>query len=118
MSVPSDAPKKTRRWWKWTQRLLLAGLLVLALVVVFHAPLLRWAIGYGGPKGAEMAGIKLKWQVDGSVLGDLRLSGIEASGSLVERATIGELAADYDGRRKFYSVKVAIRFGMVQRSSC
>ncbi len=43
-----------------------------------------------------MAGIKLKWQVDGSVLGDLRLSGIDASGSLVDRATIGELTADYD----------------------
>ncbi len=96
MSVPSDAPKKTRRWWKWIKRLLLAGIALLVLVVVFHAPLLRWTIGYGGPKGAEMAGIKLKWQVDGSVLGDLRLSGIEASGSLVERATIGELAADYD----------------------
>ena len=96
MSVPSDAPKKTRRWWKWIKRLLLAGIALLVLVVVFHAPLLRWTIGYGGPKGAEMAGIKLKWQVDGSVLGDLRLSGIEASGSLVERATIGEIAADYD----------------------
>ena len=96
MSVPSDAPKKTRRWWKWTKRLLLAGFALLLLAVVFHAPLLRWAIRYGGPKGAEMAGVKLKWQVVGSVLGDLRLSGIEASGSLVEHATIGELAADYD----------------------
>jgi len=96
MSVPSDAPKKTRRWWRLIKRLLLAGIALLVLAFVFHAPLLRWAIGYGGPKGAEMAGIKLKWQVDGSVLGDLRLSGIEASGSLVERATIGELAADYD----------------------
>ena len=96
MSVPSDAPKKTRPWWRLIQRLLLAGFALLVLAVVFHAPLLRWAIGYGGPKGAEMAGIKLKWQVDGSVLGDLRLSGVEASGSLLERATIGELAADYD----------------------
>lgn len=96
MSVPSDAPKKTRRWWRWIKRLLLAGLMLLVLAVVFHAPLLRWVIGYGGPKGAEMAGIKLKWRVDGSVLADLKLSGIEASGSLVEHATVGEIAADYD----------------------
>jgi hypothetical protein len=96
MPVPSDAPKKTRRWWKWIKRLLLAGFVMLVLAVVFHAPLLRWVIGYGGPKGAGMAGIQLKWQVDGSVLGDLKISGIEASGSLVERATIGEFAADYD----------------------
>lgn len=96
MPVPSDAPKKTRRWWKWIKRLLLAGVVMLVVIVTFHAPLLRWVIGYGGPKGAGMAGIQLKWQVDGSVLGDLKLSGIEASGSLVERATIGEFAADYD----------------------
>jgi hypothetical protein len=96
MSVLSDAPKKTRRWWRWIKRLLLASLTLLVLAVVFHQPLLRWVIDFGGPKGAEMAGIKLKWQVDGSVLGDLKLSGITASGSLVEHATIGEVAVDYD----------------------
>jgi hypothetical protein len=96
MSVPSDAPKKTRRWWRWIKRLLLAGIALAVLAVVFHAPLLRWGIGYGGPKGAEMAGIKLKWQVDGSVLQDLQLKDIEASGSLVERAQVGEISAAYD----------------------
>lgn len=96
MSVPSDAPKKNRRWWKWIKRLLLAGVSALLLAVVCHAPLLRWAIGYGGVKGAELAGIALKWRVDGSVLGDLKLSGIEASGSLVEQASIGEIGAEYD----------------------
>ncbi|OYW75575.1 MAG: hypothetical protein B7Z37_12700 [Verrucomicrobia bacterium 12-59-8] len=96
MSVPSYAPKKTRRWWRWIKRLLLAGLVLLVLAVVFHAPLLRWAVGYGGPLGAEMAGIKLKWQVDGSVLSDLKLDHIEASGSLVEHATIGKIEVNYD----------------------
>lgn len=96
MSVPTDAPKMTRRRWKWTKRLLLAGIALLLLTVVFHAPLLRWAISYGGPKGAEMAGIKLKWQVDGSVLSDLKLNHIEASGSLVEHATIGKIEVNYD----------------------
>ena len=96
MDVPADVTKKTRRWWMWMKRLLVVGLALLVLMVVFHAPLLRWVIGFGGPKGAEMAGITLKWQVDGSVLNDLKLSGIEASGWLVERASIGELAVDYD----------------------
>ena len=96
MSVPSDAPKKTRRWWRWIKRLLLAGIAVVVLAVIFHAPLLRWGIGFGGPKGAEMVGIKLKWQVDGSVLEDLQLKNIEASGSLVERAQVGEISAAYD----------------------
>lgn len=96
MSVPSDSPPKNRRWWRWIKRLLLAGLVLLVLVVVFHNSLLRWAIDYGGSKGAKMAGIDLKWKVDGSVLGDLKLSGITASGSLVEHAKIGELAVDYD----------------------
>ncbi|MDB6007351.1 MAG: Autotransporter translocation and assembly factor TamB [Prosthecobacter sp.] len=75
---------------------MLAGIILLVLVVVFHEPLLRWALDYGGIQGAEMAGIKLKWKVDGRVLGDLKLRDIEASGSLVERAKIGELAVDYD----------------------
>ena len=97
MSVPSDAPKKhTRRWWRWMKRLLLAGIALLVLAVVFHEPLLRWALSYGGYKGAEMAGIKLKWQVDGSVLRDLKLNHIEASGSLVEHATIGKIEVNYD----------------------
>ncbi|MFC5453492.1 translocation/assembly module TamB domain-containing protein [Prosthecobacter fluviatilis] len=94
--MPSAPPKKTRRWWKWIKLLLLAGFALVALAVVFRGPLLRWVIGYGGAKGAEMAGMKLQWQVDGSVLGDLKLSGIEASGSLVERAQIGEISAAYD----------------------
>ncbi|MBN8420343.1 MAG: translocation/assembly module TamB domain-containing protein [Verrucomicrobia bacterium] len=96
MSVPSDVPKKTRRWWKWIKRLLLAGIALLVLVVVFREPLLRWAVGYGGYKGAEMAGIDLNWKVEGSVLHDLKLSDIEARGSLVDHASIGEIAVDYD----------------------
>ncbi|MFZ2279674.1 MAG: translocation/assembly module TamB domain-containing protein [Prosthecobacter sp.] len=96
MSVPSDAPKKTRRWWRWFKRLMLAGLVLLVLAVIFHEPLLRWVIGYGGHRGARMAGIDLKWEVEGSVLRDLKLSHIEASGSLVEHATIGQVEVNYD----------------------
>lgn len=81
------------------KRLLLAGCGLLVLAVVFHAPLLRWVVAFGGPKGAEMAGIKLTWDVEGSVLKDLRLRNVSASGSMVEKATIGELSLDYDAWR-------------------
>ncbi|MBE2283700.1 MAG: translocation/assembly module TamB domain-containing protein [Prosthecobacter sp.] len=96
MSVFRNDPTRPRRWLTWLKRLLLAGFALLLLAVVFHAPLLRWVIGYGGIKGAELAGITLKWRVDGSVLGDLKLSGIDASGSLLEKASIGEIGAEYD----------------------
>ncbi|WP_395751427.1 translocation/assembly module TamB domain-containing protein [Prosthecobacter sp.] len=94
--MPSESPKQTRRWWRWIKRLLLAGLVLLVLAVVFHEPLLRWALSYGGYKGAEMAGIKLQWKVDGSVLHDLKLSHIAASGSLVEHAEIGKVEVHYN----------------------
>jgi hypothetical protein len=96
MGVFRNESTKPRRWLRWLRRLLLAGLALLVLAVVFHAPLLRWVIGFGGVKGAELADITLKWRVDGSVLGDLKLSGIDATGSLVEKATIGEIGAEYD----------------------
>lgn len=46
-----------------------------------------------------MAGVKLRWQVDGSVTGDLKLTQVEASGLMIEKATIGELSAEYDTMR-------------------
>ena len=70
MGVPSNPPQKSRGWRSWLKRLLVGSGLLLVLAMVFHAPLLRWVIAVGGAKGAEMAGIKLAWQVDGSVLGD------------------------------------------------
>ncbi|HBJ87221.1 MAG TPA: hypothetical protein DDZ88_25870 [Verrucomicrobiales bacterium] len=96
MGVPAVDKKKTRRWWRWLKRVLLAVFVLLVLAVVFHEPLLRWAVGYGGTKWAKVAGVTLTWQVEGSVLGDLKLSEIEASGAMVERATLGELTVEYD----------------------
>lgn len=92
-------PKKKRRWWKWLKRLMLAFAVLLGLAVAFHGPLLRWIVTYAGTKGAHVAGIDLKWTVNGSVLGDLHLRDIEASGSLVESAHIGEISAEYDSWR-------------------
>ncbi len=92
-------PKKKRPWWKWLKRLLLAFVILLTLAVVFRGPLLRWAVSYAGARGAKVAGIDLKWTVNGSVLGDLHLRDIDASGSLVESAHIGEFSAEYDSWR-------------------
>ncbi len=93
---PPPKPKKKRRLRRWFLRasMVFVGLLVLA--VVFHEPLLRWVITYGGKKGAKIAGIELMWTVNGSVVGDLHLQNIKAEGSLVETATIGEISAEYD----------------------
>lgn len=99
MPVHSAPLKKTRRWWKWLKRLLLATCALLALAAVFHQALLRALLRYGGPQGAELAGIKLLWQVEGSVIGDLKLSQVVASGLMIDKATIGELSAEYDTMR-------------------
>ena len=99
MDVPSNPPQKSRGWQTWLKRLLVGSGLLLLLAGVFHAPLLRWVIAVGGGKGAEMAGIKLAWLVDGSVLGDIKLSKVEASGCMIEKATIGEFTVEYDAWR-------------------
>lgn len=99
MDVSENPPRKPRRWWKWLKRLFLAFAVLLVLAVVFRGPLLRWIVTYGGQKGARMAGIEVTWKVNGSVLGDLQLVNVKASGSLVEEASIGELSAKYDSWR-------------------
>ncbi len=99
MDVPSNPPQKSRGWQTWLKRLLVGSGLLLVLAGVFHAPLLRWVIAVGGAKGAEMAGIKLAWQLDGSVLGDIKLSKVEARGRMIEKATIGEFTVEYDAWR-------------------
>lgn len=98
--MQSASEKQTpRRWWRWLQRLLLAGCALVVLAAVFHRPLLRLLLRHGGPQGAALAGLKLRWEVDGSVTNDLRLSNIEASGLMIDQATIGELSAAYDTMR-------------------
>lgn len=66
------------------------------LAAIFHQALLRALLQLGGPVGAEMAGISLKWSVAGSVTRDLSLKKISASGLMIDSATIGEFSAEYD----------------------
>lgn len=95
----STTHPKPRLWWRWLKRLLLAGGVVLLLGVVFHQALLRVVLQFGGPFGAEMAGVNLKWRVAGSVTGDLILKDISAGGLMIDGASIGEFSAEYDAVR-------------------
>jgi hypothetical protein len=79
-------------------RLFLAGLVMLVLAAVFHEALLLALLRHGGPVGAEMAGVKLTWEVEGSVMRDLKLTNIAASGLMIEKAKVGEFSAAYDPR--------------------
>jgi hypothetical protein len=79
-------------------RLFLAGVAALVLAAVFHETLLRALLRHGGPMGAEMAGVKLTWEVEGSVMRDLKLTNIVASGLMIEKASVGEFSAAYDPR--------------------
>jgi len=78
---PADRPRSG--WlWRWTKRLLLAFLILLVLLVVFHQPILRWVVGFAGEYGAKKAGYSLKWDVGGSILSDLSLKNVEIEGPL------------------------------------
>jgi len=85
-------------------RLFLAGVVMLVLAAVFHEALLRALLQHGGPRGAEMAGVKLSWQVEGSVTRDLKLTKIAASGLMIEKASVGEFSAAYDPRAELTEV--------------
>lgn len=87
------------RIWKWMRRLLLALLLLIVGLVVFHRPLIRWAITQAGPWAAQSQGLTLAWNVAGTLLGDIKLTSVEAGGGpdhWMPHAQIGKLELDYD----------------------
>lgn len=77
---------------------------MLVLAVVFREALLRALLQHGGPRGAEMAGVKLSWQVEGSVMRDLKLTDITASGLMIDKASVGEFSAAYDARAEMEDI--------------
>jgi hypothetical protein len=109
--VPETSPKSKRRWLGWLLRLSAAGVLLLAVAAVFHEALLRALLRHGGPVGAEMAGVRLTWEVEGSVMRDLKLTNITASGLMIEKAAVGEFSAAYDARAALTDVvkRIALR---------
>lgn len=93
-------PTKPRsRIWKWVRRLLMVLIVLVVSIVVFHRPLLRWALMKGGPWAAQTQGVTLGWNVAGSFLGDLTLTSVEAGGGRdhwMPNAHLGRLELDYD----------------------
>lgn len=79
---------------------MLAAVLAVIALGVFHRTLILWALNRLGPQGAARAGLDLKWQVDGSLWSDLSVGALEAIGrdsSLpLTRLTVGKAAVKYD----------------------
>ena len=89
---PTTKPPRRR----WLRRSLLVVLSVAVVLIVFHRPLLRWAIEGAGRHFAPMAGLKLDWSVDGTVTSDLALNKISARGDgVVRRIEARRIAAGY-----------------------
>ncbi len=68
------------------------------LLVVFHRPLLRWALDDGARYFAKKAGYQLDWTVAGSILDELSLNNIQVSGpekSPVQKISWKKFEADY-----------------------
>lgn len=80
MSSPDPAPplRKRGRLWRWLGRLLLLGVVLLAVLVVFHRPIIFWVLNRFGPQAAKMAGVELQWHASGSLWSDLTLDDVKA----------------------------------------
>lgn len=99
MSEPSPTKPKPRRLKKWFRRFFMAGCLLLALLVLFHRPLIFSVTRVIGAKLAEGQGIELHWQVGGSLWQDLSLQKVEAIGGQehwLPVAEVEELTLGYD----------------------
>jgi autotransporter translocation and assembly factor TamB len=100
--MTSAAPNPPRSWWsrifRWIKFLLFAALLLLGLLVVFHRPLLRWAVNQGAPYFAKKAGYQLDWSVTGTVVSDLLVNNLIVKGpekGPVQKITLRDFKADY-----------------------
>lgn len=100
MSTPpqQEAPRKPRRR-RWLRRALFAAAGLLALLILFHRPLLRWGIDAGARHFAEKAGYTLAWELDGSVLSDFSIGKFTFTGpegSLLRRIEWSGAGARYN----------------------
>lgn len=101
MSPSPPSPPPRRRFWKWCRRILIASLLLLTVLVVFHRPIILSLIRWAGPKAAAKFDVPLSWQVTGSIWNDFKLTDIEAGGGedhWLPTAKIGEISTSYDWR--------------------
>lgn len=81
-------PRRPRRHW------VLAGLGVLLLIMIlFHGPILRWTVDYGAQWYAKKSGMKLEWDLSGSVVSDFAVAKVKVSGPIANGIT-GEITSD------------------------
>lgn len=84
---------------RWFLRLIITGVLLLAMLALFHRPLILTTIRMAGPKLAAEQGIELQWQVGGSLWQDFSLLQVEAVGGQehwLPVAELRELSLGYD----------------------
>jgi len=100
--VQTDPAKKAKlpapRWRRWLKRSLWTLLGLVLVLVVFHRPLLRFALRSAAPPLAKSAGMELSWKVDGSVVGGIDLTEIKITGDArapLQKLTARQVKADY-----------------------
>src|SRR5688572_12164819 len=81
--IPTPVPPAKRtpsRLRKWLKRLLWSGLGLLLVLVIFHRPILRFAVDYGARSFAKSGGMELEWTVEGDVLSGVDLKDVRITG--------------------------------------
>lgn len=89
------APSRVRRRLK---RVFVSALVLVTLAIVFHRPLLRFAIERGAPWAAGRAGYQLQWSVNGSITHDIQSRGLRLTGppdALLKEITLADASLDY-----------------------
>ncbi len=95
---PKDGKRAPSRLRRWVRRLLWTGFWLLLVLVVFHRPILRFALQRGAPIFGKSGGMDVKWDVDGSVVGGIDLKGVNITGdakSPLQKLTAARIMADY-----------------------
>ncbi|MCB1208590.1 MAG: translocation/assembly module TamB domain-containing protein [Verrucomicrobiales bacterium] len=97
--APPPPAKKRSFLSRWFRRILLAGLLLLAVALIFHQALLRFTLNHLAPPIAKRFGYELRWQVGGSVTSDLELKSLTLSGpptGPLKSLTLHDASMGYD----------------------
>lgn len=79
-TTTSTTKKRPTFIWRWVRRGLVGMALLALLGVIFHRPLLQFALNNLVPPLAKQMGYDLQWRVDGSVTSDLELRDIRLTG--------------------------------------
>ncbi len=100
--MPTESSPKPKppvpRWRRWLKRLLWTFLGLLTVLLIFHRPILRFALQHLAPPVADSAGLKLSWDVNGTVVSGLDLRDIDITGdasSPLQKLTARRVKADY-----------------------